>query len=179
MEGSLSTLIYVSVAILVTLSIAAAAFAVFSQVGDIIATLSSQEMTLKEIFDEVHEQYDGQTLNGVDLINTLRRYRYIDLSNLVIVTFDNSNLVKNALGDEAPYDIADGVSQEEITTAIDYVAEEMETLISTNFKYENKYIVTVKTEPIKIVDGADETKVEGIVINFQLKNPVAEEGAGG
>ena len=66
MEGSLSTFIYIAVAILVTLGIASIAFVTVALVGDILGVISSQETTIKERFDEVHEIYDGRVLKGIE-----------------------------------------------------------------------------------------------------------------
>ena len=68
MEGSLSTFIYISVAILVTLAIASMAFVAISLVGDIFGKMDEQDITIKAKFDEVSELYNGRELKGIDIL---------------------------------------------------------------------------------------------------------------
>lgn len=131
MEGSLSTFIYIAVAILVTLGIASLAFVAISLVGDILGVISSQEATIKERFDEVTEIYDGRVLKGIDLLNTLREFRNIDMTYPVIVTFTEGLNFTDPISKEHLYSTdpshGNGITNEDIDMVIKVINKSMVT----------------------------------------------------
>lgn len=131
MEGSLSTFIYIAVAILVTLGIASMTFVAVSLVGDILGVISSQETTIKERFDEVTEIYDGRVLKGIDLLNTLREFRNIDMTYPVIVTFTEGLNFTDPISKEYLYSTdpshGNGITNEDIDKVINVISRSMVT----------------------------------------------------
>lgn len=131
MEGSLSTFIYISVAILITLGIASLTFVAVSLVGDILGAMQNQEMTIKERFDEVSEIYDGRVLKGIDLLNTLREFRKIDMTYPVIITFSEGLNFTDPSSKEYLYSKepthGNGITNEDIEMVINVINKSMVT----------------------------------------------------
>lgn len=189
MEGSLSTFIYIATAILITLGIASLTFVTVSLVGDILGAISSQETTIKERFDDVSEIYDGRVLKGIDLLNTLKEFRTIDMKYPVIVTFtecekfQENNIVLYTI---TP-DQGDGLTNDDIKMAIEVMGKSMfDNSEKSNidkeeqkwptpfnylggewpntFNYEDRYNVTVSIEDRCHING---NVMQAIVIHFE------------
>ena len=193
MEGSLSTFIYIAVAILVTLGIASMTFVAVSLVGDILGVISSQETTIKERFDEVTEIYDGRVLKGIDLLNTLKEFRTIDMTYPVIVTFTDHKKFKEQGTKVYLYseDDGDGITNDSIKLVISVISNSMEVNAENSivnkgehkwlendeydwndpqknwplvFYYEDRYNVTVTLKDNCHING---NVMQAIVIHFE------------
>lgn len=185
MEGSLSTFIYISVAILVTLAIASMAFVAISLVGDIFGKMDEQDITIKAKFDEVSELYNGRELKGIDLLNLLREYRHIDMMYPVVISFTDMNMIISEDGTEY-YNLGvidedtDGLTEDDITNAIERLTIEMTNSSADStfdgmhyFNYEDRYNVSVLSDIECKINGEI---LKPIIIQFTKKVYTPEGG---
>lgn len=133
MEWISARSIYIGVGIFVTLAIVSGVVLSFNKMGDIYGQVAKTEISIKDQFDNVYAMYNGAKLNGVDLLNTLKKYE--DDKN-VNVEYPEHKVVKNKAKDESKREVE--------------ILQELMEAKKTGFSYEKKYTATVKKENYKI-----------------------------
>lgn len=142
--------IYIGVGIFVVLAIATGVILSFNKVGEIYGRVATTQISIKDKFNNVYSMYSDASLNGVELLNTIKRYEddktivvnYIGRETILAVVDENSTNDNNTETKLLPI----SNSKREVTI----LKEFMETK-HLGFAYENMYSVKVEKDANKII----------------------------
>ena len=129
MDDITTRTVVIAVGLFVTMMIVSLVIIMFSQMQEIYGVVSKTDTSIYSTFDNVYSMYNGRTMTGLGLLNTIKKYE----------DKINENIVVNYPGS---YNIKDYVSKNNIREAV-YLKSLMEENIA--YKYETKYNVTVET----------------------------------
>lgn len=102
MNETTNRALMIGVAIFVTLSITSAIFVTINQIKGIYKYVYNTDISLKGKFSEF-QAYEGGHFTGLDVINTVKKYRgnqlvkvnYGNLSSSVTITLDSNDMASN------------------------------------------------------------------------------------
>lgn len=78
MEWISSKAVYIGVGIFVTIAIVSGVIMSFTKVGEIYGQVQSLNISIKDELDNIYSKYSGAKLNGVDLLNVIKKYEQDD-----------------------------------------------------------------------------------------------------
>lgn len=82
MDNLTSKYIIFAVGLFITIIVSTMLFSTYGEVKGIYEGVSETNISIKDLYDDIHIQYHGTQQNGVDLVNTLKKYegeRYIEV----------------------------------------------------------------------------------------------------
>lgn len=129
MDEITTRVVVIGVAIFVTLSIVTIVIVMFFQMQEIYGIVATTDTSIYSTFDNVYSMYNGRTMTGLGLLNTIKKYE--DKSQQkVLIKYPGSAEVKKYIEDTGSREVV-------------YLKSLME--IGKQYKYETKYNVTVMT----------------------------------
>lgn len=130
MDDITTKAIVIGVNIFVTMAILTIIIIMFSQMGEIYGIVSTTDNSIASTFDSVYAMYNGRTMTGLGLLNTVKKYE-TDKEQDVIISYPGSATVKDYIN-------KNGNIRESV-----YLKSLMEANVS--YHYETKYNVLVET----------------------------------
>lgn len=128
MEDVTIKAIVIGVNIFVTLTILTIIIIMFSQMGQIYGIVATTDNSISSTFDNVYAMYDGRTMTGLGLLNTVKKYEG-NTKPKVVVAYPGHATVKEHV-------LNNGTIRESV-----YLKQLME--IDSSYHYETKYNVSV------------------------------------
>ena len=133
MDDTSTRAINFAVALIVTLVIVTLVVASFSKIKQVYSLTKNTDISLHGQFDNVYLTYDGKELNGMGLLNTIKKFE--DATDIISeVTYPSSSTVKSRA-------IAQG--KRESALLKEYLKQNKKVGTHT-FTFSNKYKVEVK-----------------------------------
>lgn len=129
MENITTRAVVIAVNIFVTISIVTIVIVMFFQMQDIYGIVATTDTSIYNAFDNVYSMYNGRTMTGLGLLNTIKKYEDKTQENILIKYPGSAEIKKH---------IEDTNGREAV-----YLKSLME--IGKEYKYETKYNVTVVT----------------------------------
>lgn len=129
MDDITTRTIVIAVNIFITLAIVSVVIMMFFQMQDIYGIVAKIDTSIYTTFDNVYSMYNGRTMSGLGLLNTIKKYEDKTYQDITI-SYPGSN------------DIKEHVTSNHIREAT-YLKSLMET--NSGYTYEKKYNVTVET----------------------------------
>lgn len=83
--------ILIAVGIFIIIVILSVFVYAYSSVQDIYESVNATNISIKDEFDDITTQYNNTICNGVDLVNTIKKY---ENSEDVIVVYPNSDIIQ-------------------------------------------------------------------------------------
>ncbi|MBR6688474.1 MAG: hypothetical protein IKL68_00455 [Clostridia bacterium] len=139
MEDSSTRAINFAVALIVTLIIVSLVVTSFSKVKEIYSLTKNTDNAIHSGFDNIYEIYDGKELNGMGLLNTVKKFEE-DNEIVSEVRYPSSNIVKGRVG-------SDGRE----STLLKQYMQDNEYVYGHRYSFERMYKVEVKEENGKII----------------------------
>ncbi len=91
MDALSTKVVIIAVSLFITVSIATALFAMFSQMKEIFGFVDETDTDIYSQFDNIYAMYDGRKDTGVGLLNVVKKYEYTD-QNIVVEYFKRDNI---------------------------------------------------------------------------------------
>lgn len=133
MDDTSTRAINFAVALIVTLVIVTLVVASFSKIKQVYSLTKNTDISLHGQFDNIYLTYDGKELNGMGLLNTIKKFE--DATDIISeVTYPSSSTVKSRA-------IAQG--KRESALLKEYLKQNKKVGTHT-FTFSNKYKVEVK-----------------------------------
>ncbi len=129
MEDITTRVIVIAVNIFVTIAIVSLVIIMFFQMQDIYGVVAKTNTSIYERFNNVYSMYNGRTMTGLGLLNTIKKYESKTDQNIT-VSYPGSGEVKD-------YALKNNIRE----------SVHLKSLMENEdgYKYENKYNVTVET----------------------------------
>jgi len=121
--------IVIAVNVFITIAIVSIVIIMFFQKKEIYGVVAKTDNSIYSTFDNVYSMYNGRTMSGLGLLNTIKKYEDKTEENIVI-NYPGSDSIKEY------------VSVNNIRESV-YLKSLMEDNIG--YRYEDKYNVTVDT----------------------------------
>jgi len=121
--------IVIAVNVFITIAIVSIVIIMFFQMQEIYGVVAKTDNSIYSTFDNVYSMYNGRTMSGLGLLNTIKKYEDKTEENIVI-NYPGSDSIKEY------------VSVNNIRESV-YLKSLMEDNIG--YRYEDKYNVTVDT----------------------------------
>ncbi len=133
MDDTSTRAINFAVALIVTLVIVTLVVASFSKIKEVYSLTKNTDISLHGRFENIYQTYDGKELNGMGLLNTIKKFE--DATDIISdVTYPSSASVKST---------AAAQGKRESTLLKEYMKQNKKVGTHT-FTYSNKYKVEVK-----------------------------------
>ncbi len=133
MDDTSTRAINFAVALIVTLVVVTLVVASFSKIKEVYKLTKNTDISLHGRFENIYQTYDGKELNGMGLLNTIKKFE--DATDLVeSITYPSSSTVKAT---------AQAQGKRESTLLKEYLKQNKKVGTHT-FTFSNKYKVEVK-----------------------------------
>ena len=133
MEDTSTRAISFAIGIFVTLIVVTLVVASFSKIKEAYTLTKNTEIDIHSQFDSIYLTYDGKKLNGMGLLNTLRKFE--DDTNIIeYVDYPGRTRVKNLAN-------SNGIRESE---QLKKFLDQNKLYYGIRYKYENEYRVEVK-----------------------------------
>lgn len=129
--------VMIGTGILISIVIMTGVIMAVNQIKVIYGYVDKTDISVVKEFEDIFSTYNGAKMNGVDLVNTIRRF---EKNNLIVIEYDNAS---GALDSDTQRNIA--ASPSDITQTIresEHIKNLMEKGIA--YKYETEYNVRVE-----------------------------------
>lgn len=156
MDDITTRAIVIGVNVFVTLAIVSLVIVMFFQMQEIYGVVASTDNSIYNKFDDFYSMYNGKVETGIGLLNTIKKYEDSN-DKQVVITYPNSNKIRDEITNKN-LNLSEENKIREATFLKDLMKEN-KTYNGTEYKYEDKYNVTVSSEDNNIV-----------TINFQKIN---------
>ncbi len=140
--------VLIGTGIMISIIIMTGVIMAVNQIKEIYGYVDKTDISVVKEFQDVFSTYNGAKMNGVDLVNTIRRF---ENNNLIVIDYDDSNGIFDS---NTQRNIA--ASPSDLTKTI-REAEHIKNLMEAGitYKYETKYNVKVEytnnNEKMKII----------------------------
>lgn len=122
----------IAVNIFVTIAIVSIIVVMFFQIQNIYKVVASTDTSIYNRFDDIYSKYNGKTVTGIGLLNTLKSFEESSEKEYVTIDYtDSANIRKNLTKDTREVDLLKGQMEDNKDNP------------KGIFKYENRYNVTV------------------------------------
>lgn len=135
--------VIIGVNIFVTMTIVSLLILMFFQMGEIYGLVASTDTSIYNRFDDIYSIYEGKIESGIGLLNTIKKFEENPDNNIVIEYPDcvNVRIVIAGTKDEATNEpIRESVFLKKLMLGAKHPK------ISTVYKYEDRYSISVETD---------------------------------
>lgn len=122
MENISNKALYIGATILISLSIISAAVVIFTKVGDIFKTFSSQNIGAFKTYSGEFTKYNSSELKGIEILNAFKKY--LDNDNVIIkVQYKDTRVDVNATNNTLKQNEIDNIKKNSSGKYIDIYTE--------------------------------------------------------
>lgn len=134
--------VIIGVNIFITLTIVSIVIIMFLQMGEIYGLVANTDTSIYNKFDDIYSIYDGKVESGIGLLNTIKKFEENPDTYIVIEYPDSQNIRIAAAGIKDP--ASNNQMRESVYLKKLMLGELTNPNISTKYKYEDRYNVTVE-----------------------------------